>query len=176
MTSSTSPNPARSTSPPNSFYAVSDSDDSGAYNTIKSTVTGRGVKLLFSKSKAGFCSLRLRARSLTYSRSTSTPHPQRKITSLATSPFCNRNPLQTRNPLLPRPKSQKFERQHPCFSHGCQNPPLENTSTCMSRLISVREMGLRDNHTSSHRLLQLRSILVLLVHIRLLSRSPPYIP
>ncbi|KAH8821412.1 GTPase-activating protein GYP7 [Xylogone sp. PMI_703] len=42
--------PARSESPTNSFYALSD-DDEGEYNTITHTATGRGVKLLFSKSK-----------------------------------------------------------------------------------------------------------------------------
>jgi hypothetical protein len=49
MTSSS--NPARSSSPSNSFYALSD-DEEGEYNTITSTTSGRGVKLLFSKSKA----------------------------------------------------------------------------------------------------------------------------
>ena len=42
--------PARSSSPSNSFYALSD-DEEGEYNTITSTTTGKGVKLLFSKSK-----------------------------------------------------------------------------------------------------------------------------
>ncbi|KAK2628716.1 hypothetical protein QTJ16_001819 [Diplocarpon rosae] len=49
MTSSESP--ARPTSPSNSFYAMSD-DDEGDYNTITHTSSGRGVKLLYSKSKA----------------------------------------------------------------------------------------------------------------------------
>ncbi|PBP22823.1 GTPase-activating protein GYP7 [Diplocarpon rosae] len=49
MTSSKSP--ARPTSPSNSFYAMSD-DDEGDYNTIAHTSSGRGVKLLYSKSKA----------------------------------------------------------------------------------------------------------------------------
>ncbi|KAE8446615.1 hypothetical protein EG329_011808 [Mollisiaceae sp. DMI_Dod_QoI] len=48
MTSSTGP--ARPASPSNSFYALSD-DEEGEYNTITHTTTGRGVKLLFSKSK-----------------------------------------------------------------------------------------------------------------------------
>jgi hypothetical protein len=54
MTSSGSANlaaPARSPSPSNSFYALSD-DEEGEYNTITHITTGRGVKLLFSKSKA----------------------------------------------------------------------------------------------------------------------------
>ncbi|GAB0134536.1 hypothetical protein EsDP_00002903 [Epichloe bromicola] len=42
--------PARSASPSASFYAMSD-DEEGCYNTITHTETGRGVKLLFSKSK-----------------------------------------------------------------------------------------------------------------------------
>nr|AXS58706.1 putative GTPase activating protein homeolog f [Epichloe coenophiala] len=42
--------PARSASPSASFYAMSD-DEEGGYNTITHTETGRGVKLLFSKSK-----------------------------------------------------------------------------------------------------------------------------
>ncbi len=40
----------RSPSPTGSFYAMSD-DEEGEYNTITHTQTGRGVKLLFSKSK-----------------------------------------------------------------------------------------------------------------------------
>ncbi|KAL9947683.1 GTPase activating protein [Verticillium nonalfalfae] len=42
--------PQRSSSPSGSYYALSD-DDEGEYNTITHTETGRGVKLLFSKSK-----------------------------------------------------------------------------------------------------------------------------
>lgn len=37
-------------SPSASFYAMSD-DEEGGYNTITHAETGRGVKLLFSKSK-----------------------------------------------------------------------------------------------------------------------------
>ncbi|ROT42145.1 GTPase-activating protein GYP7 [Sodiomyces alkalinus F11] len=40
----------RSASPNGSFYALSD-DDEGEYNTVTHAETGRGVKLLFSKSK-----------------------------------------------------------------------------------------------------------------------------
>jgi len=55
MTSSSlsSSGPARPPSPTSSFYALSD-DEEGEYNTITHTSTGRGVKLLYSKSKAGF--------------------------------------------------------------------------------------------------------------------------
>ncbi|KAL5319385.1 hypothetical protein ACEPPN_012436 [Leptodophora sp. 'Broadleaf-Isolate-01'] len=49
MTSSKSPAP-RPVSPSNSFYAMSD-DEEGDYNTITHTTSGRGVKLLYSKSK-----------------------------------------------------------------------------------------------------------------------------
>lgn len=42
--------PARAASPSTSFYALSD-DEEGEYNTITHAETGRGVKLLFSKSK-----------------------------------------------------------------------------------------------------------------------------
>lgn len=41
---------ARPSSPSNSFYALSD-DEEGDYNTITETTSGRGVKLLYSKSK-----------------------------------------------------------------------------------------------------------------------------
>lgn len=41
---------ARAGSPTGSFYAMSD-DEEGEYNTITHTETGRGVKLLYSKSK-----------------------------------------------------------------------------------------------------------------------------
>jgi hypothetical protein len=44
---------AGASSPSNSLYALSD-DEEGEYNTITSTTTGRGVKLLFSKSKVRF--------------------------------------------------------------------------------------------------------------------------
>jgi hypothetical protein len=37
-------------SPSASFYAMSD-DEEGEYNTIRHTRTGKGVKLLYSKSK-----------------------------------------------------------------------------------------------------------------------------
>lgn len=40
----------RPASPGGSFYAMSD-DEEGEYNTITHAETGRGVKLLFSKSK-----------------------------------------------------------------------------------------------------------------------------
>ncbi|KAK3359221.1 GTPase-activating protein GYP7 [Lasiosphaeria hispida] len=42
--------PAHPASPTGSFYAMSD-DEEGDYDTITHTTTGRGVKLLFSKSK-----------------------------------------------------------------------------------------------------------------------------
>ncbi|KAF3771225.1 RabGAP/TBC [Cryphonectria parasitica EP155] len=42
--------PARPASPAGSLYAMSD-DEEGGYNTITHTETGRGVKLLYSKSK-----------------------------------------------------------------------------------------------------------------------------
>lgn len=42
--------PPRASSPSNSFYALSD-DEEGDYDTITHTETGKGVKLLFSKSK-----------------------------------------------------------------------------------------------------------------------------
>jgi len=44
------PNSQRSPSPSGSFYAMSD-DDEGGYNTITHIETGKGVKLLYSKSK-----------------------------------------------------------------------------------------------------------------------------
>ncbi|KAL8338007.1 hypothetical protein RB598_006745 [Gaeumannomyces tritici] len=54
MTLGTAPSgnqpPRRSPSPSGSLYAMSD-DEEGDYNTITNTETGRGVKLLYSKSK-----------------------------------------------------------------------------------------------------------------------------
>ncbi|KAK6951897.1 hypothetical protein Daesc_006422 [Daldinia eschscholtzii] len=44
------PPPGRASSPTGSFYAMSD-DEEGDYDTITHTETGKGVKLLFSKSK-----------------------------------------------------------------------------------------------------------------------------
>jgi hypothetical protein len=43
----------RPVSPSNSFYALSD-DEEGDYNTVTHTSSGRGVKLLFSKSKVSW--------------------------------------------------------------------------------------------------------------------------
>lgn len=40
-------------SPTASFYDMSD-DEEGEYNTIRHTTSGRGVKLLYSKSKVRF--------------------------------------------------------------------------------------------------------------------------
>jgi hypothetical protein len=44
------PDPDRSPSPTDSFYAMSD-DEEGEYNTIRHSSSGRGVKLLYTKSK-----------------------------------------------------------------------------------------------------------------------------
>ena len=43
-------------SPTASYYDISDDDENG-YSTITNTSTGRGVKLLYSKSKASFVCL-----------------------------------------------------------------------------------------------------------------------
>jgi hypothetical protein len=40
----------RATSPSTSFYDLSD-DEEGEYNTIRHKTSGRGVKLLYTKSK-----------------------------------------------------------------------------------------------------------------------------
>jgi len=59
MTSSA--NPTKSPpSPTSSFYALSD-DEEGEYDTITHTSSGRGVKLLYSKSKVGWQSFGQRA-------------------------------------------------------------------------------------------------------------------
>lgn len=55
VTMSSTAGPARPPSPTSSFYALSD-DEEGEYNTITHTSTGRGVKLLYSKSKVRFLS------------------------------------------------------------------------------------------------------------------------
>ena len=76
MTSSS--DPARPASPSNSFYALSD-DEEGDYNTITHTTTGRGVKLLYSKSKASHpARIPLRRHQLTHSLGLHPPHPFRK--------------------------------------------------------------------------------------------------
>lgn len=49
---SSSSGAAQPTSPTGSFYAMSD-DEEGEYNTITHLESGRGVKLLYSKSKVG---------------------------------------------------------------------------------------------------------------------------
>ena len=106
----TSSSPARPPSPTSSFYAMSD-DDEGEYNTITHVNSGRGVKLLYSKSKVRFSS---HPQSSTagssidsMSRSTSTPPHLRRTTSLATSPFYNRSLLPILVPPLPQPQPQK---------------------------------------------------------------------
>lgn len=77
--------PASSRSPPSpsaSFYDLSD-DEEGEYNTIRHTESGRGVKLLYTKSK-----VRLQHISLTggvmadcsLPRSTYIQHPPQRTT------------------------------------------------------------------------------------------------
>lgn len=67
--------PARPASPSASFYALSD-DEEGGYNTITHAESGRGVKLLFSKSKVRRRpSPTLRARRLTAACSQVYVHP-----------------------------------------------------------------------------------------------------
>ena len=51
-------------SPTASFYDLSD-DEEGEYNTIMHSSSGRGVKLLFSKSKVGMTSTSSGVRRLT---------------------------------------------------------------------------------------------------------------
>lgn len=85
--------PPRSASPSNSFYALSD-DEEGEYNTITHAETGKGVKLLFSKSKVrgpamSCCAHPNTETNTDHDRFTSIRlHPQR-ITSPATSLFFN---------------------------------------------------------------------------------------
>ena len=51
MASPSSPGPSHSPpSPSASFYDLSD-DEEGEYNTIRHTKSGKGVKLLYTKSK-----------------------------------------------------------------------------------------------------------------------------
>ena len=58
--------PKEPASPSASFYDLSD-DEEGGYNTIMHSTSGKGVKLLFSKSKVGFSMIWLR-KQLTESR------------------------------------------------------------------------------------------------------------
>jgi len=54
MTSSYKSNPsATPPSPSASFYDMSD-DEEGEYNTVRNAKTGRGVKLLYTKSKVEY--------------------------------------------------------------------------------------------------------------------------
>ena len=52
LSKSTSAGPA---SPSASFYDMSD-DEEGEYNTVRHAKTGKGVKLLYTKSKVGYLS------------------------------------------------------------------------------------------------------------------------
>jgi hypothetical protein len=49
----------RATSPSASFYDLSD-DEEGEYNTIRHTSGGKGLKLLYTKSKVRLALLRLK--------------------------------------------------------------------------------------------------------------------
>lgn len=77
--------PTSTRSPPSpsaSFYDLSD-DEEGEYNTIRHTETGRGVKLLYTKSKVRLrlCSLdRDATANDSLRRSTSTLPPPQKTT------------------------------------------------------------------------------------------------
>lgn len=106
MTLTTPAESRRSTttpSPSDSFYAMSD-DEEGAYNTITHTESGKGVKLLFSKSKVRLSSTLStpadRSSLTLVSRCTSTlRHPQ-KTTSRAILLFSNKK----RPPAAGRPR------------------------------------------------------------------------
>jgi hypothetical protein len=79
--------PASSRSPPSpsaSFYDLSD-DEEGEYNTIRHTSSGKGVKLLYTKSKVSraLLSPQRMARRLICPRSTCTQHPHPKTISPA---------------------------------------------------------------------------------------------
>lgn len=101
--------PASPPSPSASFYDLSD-DEEGEYSTIMHSKSGRGVKLLFSKSKVRFAGS---ATSLDQApanklRFTYIPHPLRKTIHLASSLWSNRNPP-VRYRRSVRPRLPQFE-------------------------------------------------------------------
>lgn len=129
--------PASPPSPTASFYDLSD-DEEGEYNTITHTSSGRGVKLLFSKSKVShhltifwwslhshqhFTSLKItKANVLVLNRYISTlPHHPR-TTYLVSLPSSNKSHLdQQEVPHLHlQPQHPSLARLHSSW-HGYQN-------------------------------------------------------
>ena len=85
--------PGSPPSPSASFYDLSD-DEEGEYNTIMHSTSGRGVKLLYSKSKVRKTSeARLAMMRLITHRSTSILRRHPRITYLALLPSFNRSHL-----------------------------------------------------------------------------------
>jgi hypothetical protein len=156
----------RSGSPPSpsaSFYDLSD-DEEGEYNTITHSSSGRGVKLLYSKSKVSvllpdFLSLpdqlpkpaRLHMRSADQTatrRSTSTrPHPRKIIFPDILRSF-NKSYHLSNVPPLPqatRTRRKPLSRQL-SSSHGYPSTPWATHTTYTSRSIFQKET----HHQSIH--------------------------
>lgn len=101
--------PASPPSPSASFYDLSD-DEEGEYNTIMHSSSGRGVKLLFSKSKVRLAgsATGLDQASADKLRFMYTLHLLRKTTYLASSLWSNRN-RRTRYLRSVRPRLPQLE-------------------------------------------------------------------
>lgn len=105
-------------SPAASFYDFSD-DDEDEYSTIAHARSGRGVKLLYSKSKVAMpCPpFPLPFRADRRSRSTFIPLPPPKTTFPASSPSSNKS--QRHPPTLPCSIPLTATTPLPTFLHGC---------------------------------------------------------
>lgn len=139
---------ARPTSPVGSFYAMSD-DEEGGYNTITHLESGRGVKLLFSKSKVRHHPLLLEEAShskgiktktkltrFSY-RCMSTRRRPQKTTSVAISPCCNKRARGVIGLLRHHPQTTLITSHLRTSSlPGFQNHHLAIQRASMSRLTS----------------------------------------
>lgn len=134
--------PARPPSPSNSFYALSD-DEEGEYNTITHTASGRGVKLLYSKSKVNGVPCdeieKHHDGGVIPWFTTNAPHRSiyilrrlRRTIYQDTLLFYSRNQhlILVLHPPRPRPL-RKPRLLRPCSSHGFPNTPLAMPSIRM---------------------------------------------
>ena len=159
-------------SPTASFYDLSD-DEEGEYNTIMHSKSGKGVKLLFSKSKVSRTSRQHSIdHMLTILRYTYILHLHRRTTYRASLHSYSRNhqpPIRTNGqPRLRHPKASK---PRPSYSLGCQNRLWVMPTMLTPESISQTGPPLRNKHRLSLSPLPPPFIAVRLAHMPLPSLS-----
>lgn len=145
----------RSASPSNSFYALSD-DEEGEYNTIRNEETGRGVKLLFSKSKVSIprvytshqmSHLEQQRTTADNRRFTSTQHHLQRIISRDMSHFYSNEDTKKSAPLHLLPMIHKRSLPRTYFSLGSLSLHSATLLASTSRSTFVTETRLLNSLT-----------------------------